>query len=70
MRADEIRDLATEDLGERILEMEEELFRLKIQNVTGQLENPLRVRELRRDLARFKSIRRERELTVGTGGNS
>ena len=62
MKAEEIREIGTEDLGDRILEMEEELFRLKLQNVTGQLENPLRVRELRRDLARCKTIRRARQI--------
>lgn len=59
MTTDEIRGLSQEDLNGRILEMEEELFRLKIQNATGQLENPLQVRHLRRDLARCKTIRRE-----------
>jgi large subunit ribosomal protein L29 len=62
MRPEEVRALETEDLGDRITEMEEELFRLKIQNATGQLENPLRIRELRRDLARCKTVRRERQL--------
>lgn len=62
MTTDEIRGLSQEDLNGRILEMEEELFRLKIQNATGQLENPLQVRHRRRDLARCKTIRREAQL--------
>ncbi|HUO99926.1 MAG TPA: 50S ribosomal protein L29 [Gemmatimonadota bacterium] len=62
MKPEEIRALDPEDLAERISEMEEELFRLKLQNVTGQLENPLRVRALRRDLARCKTVRRARQL--------
>ncbi len=69
MKAEEIRDLSAEDLGERILAMEQELFRLRIQNVTGQLENPLLVRAARRDLARCKTVRREREL-ADQGGRS
>ena len=61
MRTDEIREYGDEDLSDRILEMEEELFRLRIQNKTGQLDNPLLIRSLRRDLARCKTIRRQRE---------
>lgn len=61
MRTDEIREYGDEDLSDRILEMEEELFRLRIQNKTGQLDNPLVIRSLRRDLARCKTIRRQRE---------
>ena len=59
MKTDEIRGLSRDDLNQRILEMEEELFRLRIQNATGQLENPLQVRQMRRDLARCKTIRGE-----------
>lgn len=62
MRTEEIREYGSEELADRILEMEEELFRLRIQNETGQLDNPLLVRALRRDLARCKTIRRQREL--------
>ena len=61
MRTEEIREYGDEDLSDRILEMEEELFRLRIQNKTGQLDNPLVIRSLRRDLARCKTIRRQRE---------
>ena len=52
MRPDEVRALGAEELSERITELEEELFRLRIQNTAGQLENPLRFRMARRDLAR------------------
>lgn len=62
MKAEEIRGYGPEELADRIVEMEEELFRLRIQNETGQLDNPLLVRALRRDLARCKTIRRQREL--------
>ncbi len=61
MRTEEIREYGDQDLSDRILEMEEELFRLRIQNRTGQLDNPLLIRSLRRDLARCKTIRRQRE---------
>ena len=57
MKAQEIRGLSAEELDDRIAELEDELFRLRIQNQSGQLENPLRIRGARRDLARCKTIR-------------
>jgi len=62
MRPEEIRALDPRDLDEQIAELEEELFRLRIQNETGQLENPLRIREVRRDIARCRTIQRETAL--------
>jgi large subunit ribosomal protein L29 len=59
MKAEEIRGLSAEELDDRIAELEDELFRLRIQNQSGQLENPLRIRGARRDLARCKTIRNE-----------
>jgi large subunit ribosomal protein L29 len=59
MKAEEIRGLSAEELEDRIAELEDELFRLRIQNQSGQLENPLRIRGARRDLARCKTIRNE-----------
>lgn len=61
MKTEEIREYTDEELADRILGMEEELFRLRLQNETGQLENPLLVRAMRKDLARCKTIRRERQ---------
>lgn len=59
MKAEEVRALSPEELDARVAELEEELFRLRIQNETGQLDNPLRLRGARRDLARCKTIRNE-----------
>lgn len=59
MKTEEIRGLSVEELDDRIAELEDELFRLRIQNQSGQLENPLRIRGARRDLARCKTIRNE-----------
>ena len=60
MKSGEIRELTTEELRDRIAELEEELFRSRLQNATGQLENPVQLKYLRRDLARCKTIQRER----------
>jgi large subunit ribosomal protein L29 len=64
MRAEEIRELSDADIRARIGEMEEERFRLKFRSATETLEDPLRLRTIRRDIARLKTIQRERELAV------
>jgi large subunit ribosomal protein L29 len=61
MKAAEIRGLAMDELRVRERELDDQLFRLRIQKSMGQLEAPLKVRELRRDLARIKTILRERQ---------
>jgi len=64
MRAEEIRELSDADIRTRITEMEEERFRLRFRSATETLEDPLRLRTIRRDIARLKTIQRERELAV------
>lgn len=61
MKPSEIRDLSPSDIREKIQEQEEELANMRIQLTTRQLENPLLVRETRRELARLKTILRETE---------
>ena len=62
MRADDIRELSAEDMRARIAELEEERFRLNFRSATEPLEDPLRLRGIRKDIARLKTILREREL--------
>ena len=59
MRADEIREMGSSDIAGRIKELEEEQFRLKFRSATEPLEDPLRLRVIRRDLARLKTVLRE-----------
>lgn len=59
MKPSEIRDLSSSDIMEKIQEQEEELANMRIQLTTRQLENPLLIRETRRELARLKTILRE-----------
>jgi large subunit ribosomal protein L29 len=59
MRAKEIRDLTDSEAEQKERDTAEELFRLRFRRSTGQLENPMQVRKLRRDLARIKTIRHE-----------
>ncbi len=60
MQADEIRELTSEDITARIAALEEERFRLRFRSASESLEEPLRLRVIRRDLARLKTILRER----------
>ena len=59
----EIRDLPVEEIMDKLRETKEELFNLRFQNATGQLDNYKRLGELRRDVARIKTILRQRELS-------
>ncbi|MFY9139663.1 MAG: 50S ribosomal protein L29 [Thermacetogeniaceae bacterium] len=58
----ELRELTDEELENKLIDLKDELFRLRFQLATGQLENPMRIREVRRNFARAKTIAREREL--------
>ena len=60
MQASEMREMASKDIEARIAELEEERFRLKFRSATETLENPLRLREIRKDIARLKTVLRER----------
>jgi large subunit ribosomal protein L29 len=65
MKPAELRDLSVEELEARLVETKEELFNLRFQNATGQLDNYKRLGILRRDVARLKTMLRERELAEG-----
>jgi len=62
MRANDIRELSVEDMKARVAELEEERFRLNFRSATEPLDDPLRLRGIRKDIARLKTILREREL--------
>jgi large subunit ribosomal protein L29 len=64
MRAEEIRELSLSDIQARLAELEEERFRLRFSRATEPLENPLRVRGLRKDIARLKTELRQRALAA------
>ncbi len=64
MKASEIRELSNQELQDKIRELKEELFNLRFQMVTGQLENTMRIREVRKTIARVKTVQRERELSA------
>jgi large subunit ribosomal protein L29 len=62
MEIKEIRNLSTEEIMKKIESNKEELFNLRFSQATGNLEKPSRIRELRKEVARMKTIIREREL--------
>ena len=59
-----MREMSEMELNAELLKMKKDLFNLRFQHVTGQLENPVQLRELRRDIARVKTIIREKELAA------
>jgi len=65
VKAKDLRDLSDEELEKKLSEAKEELFNLRFQLSTGQLDNPLKIRQVRKDIARIETIRRERELYGG-----
>lgn len=62
MKVNEIRNLSTAELTEKVAGLKEELFNLRFQLATGQLENQMRIREVKKTIARIKTVQREEEL--------
>lgn len=62
MKANKVRDLSVKELEQKLVELKGELFNLRFQMATGQLENPIRVRDVKKSIARIKTILRENEL--------
>ncbi|WP_026895037.1 50S ribosomal protein L29 [Clostridiisalibacter paucivorans] len=62
MKASELRDLTAQELDNRLSELKAELFNLRFQLATGQLDNPMRIKMVRKDIARVKTVVREREI--------
>jgi large subunit ribosomal protein L29 len=67
MKAKELRDLPVEELKTKLSETKEELFNLRFQNATGQLDNYKRIGELRKDVARLKMLLRQHEIEEMAG---
>lgn len=64
MKVKELRDLTSDELSRKLSDLKEELFNLRFQLATGQLENPVRVQEVRKNIARVMTIIHERALKV------
>ena len=70
LQSDEIRELTDADIRARITEMEEERFRLRFRAATEPLEDPLRLRSIRKDIARLKTILRQRALEASASADA
>lgn len=68
MRVSELRNLTNGELNQKLKDLRTELFNLRFQTITGQLANPQRIRMVKRDIARIKTILRERELGLQKQG--
>ena len=64
MKAKDIRKLSVNELEAKLGELKEELFNVRFQLATGQLDNPMRISAVRKDIARVKTVMRERELNI------
>ena len=67
MKPAEIRELGPEELKAKQRELQERLFRLRIQKSTGQLDNPIKIRETRREIARVQTVLREKRAPAAAG---
>lgn len=62
MKANKLRDMTAQELNHKLTELKGELFNLRFQLATGQLENPMQVKNVRKDIARIQTILREKEI--------
>ena len=63
MKANEIRKLSAAELETKLGELKKDLFQLRLQHATNQLENPIKIAEVKKDIARVKTLIREQQLT-------
>ena len=62
MKASEIRDLSLVEMNEKMTDLKDELFKLRFQLAVNQLDNPMRIKAVKKDIARIKTVIREQEL--------
>ena len=67
MKAAELRDLGADELGARERELTDQIFRMRIQKSMGQLEAPEKIKTVRRDLARIKTVMRQKQASSACG---
>jgi large subunit ribosomal protein L29 len=67
MKASEIKDLSRDEMLRKLDDLKQELFNLRFQHETGQLENPQKMKQTKRDIARMKTLIKQSELNKETG---
>ena len=70
MKINEIRDLSAQEINDKIQDLKEELFNLRFQNAMNQLENPMRIVAVKKDIAKLKTVLKEQELGLNANINS
>ncbi|HEY8463923.1 MAG TPA: 50S ribosomal protein L29 [Bacillota bacterium] len=65
MKANEIREMTADELQSKLTSLKEELFNLRFQVATGQLDNPMRIKDVRKNIARILTVMRENQLKTG-----
>ncbi len=65
MKASEIRDMTADEMNEKLADLKDELFRLRFQLAVNQLENTSRIKTVKRDIAKIKTVLREAEISAG-----
>ena len=65
MKIEKIREMSSEDLNKELGELKTELFKLRFNLATNGLDNPIKIKEVKKDIARIKTVLRERELKEG-----
>ena len=64
MKINEVRDLSAAELDSKLKDLKEELFNLRFQMATGQCENPMKIREVKKSIARIKTVQRQKEINA------
>ena len=62
MKANEIRNMSVEELDKKLTELKKDLFMLRMQHATNHLDNPIKISNVRRDIARVKAVLREKQI--------
>jgi len=70
MKINEIRDLSAQEIVDKIQDLKEELFNLRFQNAMNQLDNPMRIAAVKKDIAKLKTVLKEQELGLNANINS
>ena len=70
MKINEIRDLSTQELEDKVQDLKEELFNLRFQNATNQLVNPMSMVSVKKEIARCKTVLKEKELGLNSNINA
>jgi large subunit ribosomal protein L29 len=67
MKSTDIRELSDDELHNKEAELKDQLFKLRFQHALGQLENAMKMKNIKKDIARIKTIKKEKEKNKGTG---